>query len=660
MNILEGFVSESDLIDWSSPDLDADLITRGLIGSCRHWAGENRPGWMIGKGELEIELAILRKAGWKRWDTTSIVGKPMFRHLLAVIKLLMPATDITPALADAVKLFCKSLHHRGKGLHLIGSQNSGKTGMSVRIAFAVMAVFPKESAIFFANPFDSAADSTIWGEVEECYDEIMLHWPELFPASVKYALKKIELVPNIPKAGTLELRNVKHVGKFKGTKTLKTGEVMGIILVVIDEVNEILNHAFLKILSNITSQEGFMSITSQNFKDPYDMGGRLTEPSGKHGGPKGFRELDKEVDHFWNSYGSSITMRLNGLKSPNILAGRVIYSYLFTKENLDYMIETYGEDSPEFYSQVLSFPLDGENAKSALPKSRINASRHDDPFYTVIGPMTKIAFCDPSFGGGDRAMYGNAEWGKVAFLDAHGNRHVADMIVAGAMTAINVTQNMRVTPELRQRMVSAGIDPWKYKDDREFTVEDQIALVCREWNQNNGVKAENFGYDFSMRPDIVMSMVAFIGPSTVAFDYNTKPVNYYIHSLRQHSEDACRMRVDELAFLTSDIFANQRYRAGGRFEVAILQAGRTRYEIRLNKRIVEKKKEYKGRWNNQSPDERDTLWGLTGMAYRSGFRIAAEPTSIANPAPHPGSSSVTLKQLNKFGLKRGKKLPTLR
>lgn len=658
MSILEGFVSEADLIDWSDPDLSADSITRGLIGSCRHWVGGERPGWMVGKESLEIETGILRRAGWRNWDTISPVGKPMYRHLLAVIKLLMPATDITPALADAAHLFCKSLARSNKGLHLIGSQNSGKTGMSVRLSFGVMAVFPAESAVFFANPFDSAADSTIWGEVEECYDEIVFHWPDLFPASVKYALKKIELIPGIPRAGTMELRNVKHVGKFKGTKTLKTGEVPGIILVVIDEVNEILNHAFMKILSNITSQEGFMSVTSQNFKDPYDMGGRLTEPSGVDGGPKGFKELDKEADHFWNSYGSSVTMRLNGLRSPNILAGRTIYSYLFKQENLDYMISTYGENSPEFYSQVLSFPLDGEGINSILPKSRIGASRYNDPFFSIIGPMTRVAFCDPSFGGGDRAMYGHAEFGNVSFLDFHGNRQTAPMLVALGMSAINIVHGMRVSPVLRERMIGAGIDPWRYKDDQEFTAEDQVSLACREWNRANGVEARNFGYDFSMRPDIVMSMSAFVGPDCIAFDYNTKPVGYYIHSLKMRSEEACRMRADELAFLTADIFANQRIRQGGLFEVAILQASRTRYEFRLGKRVVEKKREYKGRWNNQSPDERDTLWGIVGMSYRAGFRVAAEPSSILVPTGQLGRPAISLSQLNKFGRKSGKKLPS--
>ena len=143
-----------------------------------------------------------------------------------------------------------------------------------------MAVYPRESAVYFANPFDSASDSTIWGEVEECYDEILQSSPGLFSSSVKYALRKIDLVPGLPKAGTMEIRNVKHVGKFKGTKTRKTGEVDGPIIVGIDEVNEIYVFAFMRILSNMVSQDGFFAVTSQNFKGHWrTWGGSLQHPS---------------------------------------------------------------------------------------------------------------------------------------------------------------------------------------------------------------------------------------------------------------------------------------------------------------------------------------------------------------------------------------------
>ena len=53
---------------------------------------------------------------------------------------------------------------------------------------------------------------------------------------------------------------------------------------------------------------------------------------------------------------------------------------------------------------------------------------------------------------------------------------------------------------------------------------------------------------------------------------------------------------------------------------AILQLSRTRFTLRHNRRIVEKKPEFKARWRG-SPDERDVLMGNVGMAYRGGFAV---------------------------------------
>lgn len=621
-SVLSKYRSTVDQIDWSRESLDADEITSEMMGSCRHFKEENRPGPFVGLSCLDMEIKILRDAGWRDWaGECEWTGKPLWRHMLTMIKLLLPKTDIHPHLADAVQLFCLSIGSGHKLLHMLGSQNSAKSGSTVRIAFAVMAVYPRESAVYFANPFDSASDSTIWGEVEECYDEILQSSPGLFSSSVKYALRKIDLVPGLPKAGTMEIRNVKHVGKFKGTKTRKTGEVDGPIIVGIDEVNEIYVFAFMRILSNMVSQDGFFAVTSQNFKDTGDMGGQLATPVAvASGDPGSYKELDREVNHVWNSFGKSMTIRFCGMRSPNILAGREIYPYLFKKENLDYMRENYGGNSPEFYSQVYSFPLEGDDSNSVLSQARINASRHDDPFFTIVRVVNKVAFCDPSFGGGDKAMWGVMEIADVEYLDPQGDRHESRILIPGTMMSIRLEKGMAVGEDMVERARGLGIDSGIFVSGKTLSVEDQIALQCLEWNRNEGIKSGNFGYDFSMRPDIVMSMSRIIGTDTVPFDYNTEPHGYQIHCLNGNSKDVCRNRIDELAFLVSDVFANQRLRGGSSIMPAILQLSRTRFTLRHNRRIVEKKPEFKARWRG-SPDERDVLMGNVGMAYRGGFAV---------------------------------------
>jgi hypothetical protein len=649
--IIREFQWSREKLDLSDPQLDAKVISKILMGPCQYWKdrGTLTP--------LQVEVGVLREGGWMNWAGISKHGKPYYQHLLTLVKLMMPKTDIHPALSDAANMFCQVLGNGLKGMHMIGSQNSSKSATSVRLAFAVMAIFPKESAVYFANPFDSAADSTIWGEVEECYEEIVMNCPSLFPESVKYALRKIELVPGVPKAGTMEIRNVKHVGKLKGSKTRKTGEVQGPIVVVIDECNEIYNQAFIRVFANLVSQPGFVVQTSQNFKDPQDMGGRMTEPQAKFGGPGAFKDLSEEDDHIWYSYGSTMTIRFSGRLSPNIISGRTIYSYLYTKDNDDFLTGQYGDRSPEYYSQGLSFPMESEESASVLSRSRINLSRHDDPHYHIQQVLGSVSFCDPSFGGGDLAAYGVLDFCRIIYQDSQAVSHSCDALVfRKGFSKLTVARETPVTKEILQRIAKVGADPSSFKEGSPFPPEYQIALQCAEHNLLNGIAKHNFGYDFSMRPDVVIAMGVLCGHSAVPFDYNSKPFGYMLKSLMQGTEDACRMKTDELAFITSDVFANQRIRTNGHIPAAILQTSRTRYEIRNGKRIVEKKKDYKARWSNESPDDRDCLFGLVGMCYLRGFRVVSldeQRVTDQRGGLRPAGTSI---KSSKFTQKRGNRL----
>jgi hypothetical protein len=108
----------------------------------------------------------------------------------------------------------------------------------------------------------------------------------------------------------------------------------------------------------------------------------------------------------------------------------------------------------------------------------------------------------------------------------------------------------------------------------------------------------------------------------VAFDYNQAPEGIYLHSVKQQSEDYCCDRISELAFLVADVFTTKQVRGGEYIAEAIIQTQRTHHALKGKKRQVEKKKDYKDRWQGRSPDERDVLMGINGMAAKRGFRPA--------------------------------------
>lgn len=644
-------VLNHDRIDWKDQSLTADSITEKLIGPNSYW-WEINPDFDSSENHrvtaLHIEKDILFEAGRSNWAGVSKWGKPYYQHMLTLIHLMFPATDVTPSLADATMMFMLGIGGCGKKiLNLIGSQNSGKSAAACRIAFACILIDPHYTVVYVANPFNNSADSTVYGDVEELWDQLSDTFPlttnskkddgtknSLFPQGRKYSNDYIEFIPNIPKAAKIELRDTKKVGKYKGSKTRGKDVNRGIFLVVIDEVNEIENFAFLTTLTNISSQDAFFCITSQNFKNSEDMGGRMAEPQPVYeGNPASYDDLDIENDMFWHSAISGITLRFDGHKSPNILLGKTIYPKLFKLDAMERMKRDYGEQSADYFSQVRSFPARGDDSNSVLSRAKISSSRHTDPHFTLTKLNGRVAHFDPAFGGRDKAVFGWASFGFANTQDAEGRTVEEELLI--------FTDNFRVVHFVKDafynsywldRLKAAAIDISWVTLGALVSYEDQMAICCKEWLLEFNVPINSFSYDFSMRPDCVSSMNKILGFTAHAMDYNTKPEGFLLQNIKQNTLDCCKDRNTELAFIAADYFLTKQIRCGKHIEEAITQLSRTLYQKKNGKFIAENKKDYKMRWQNVSPDARDVLLGICGGAARKGFRqniISAGKTKSA-------------------------------
>ena len=587
-------------------------------------------------------------------------GKPYYQHMLTLMALLDAETDITPSIADATQMFCLSLTHGIKVLNLIGSQNAGKSAGSVRIAFACLYIDPEYCQVFVANPFDNVADSTIWGEVLEMWANICKTHPMpddddrtyLFPKGYVYKNQRIIAIPNEPKGARIELRNVKKAGKFKGSKTRGKETHRGIILVLVDEINEIDSHAFLGVLPNLQSQDGFFCITSQNFTEEDNMGGRICEPMERYLGDKAaYDDLDVDLDQFWSSAFSSMTLRFDGALSPNLLAGRVIYGYLFKQSDWDRLAEQ-GMESPDFFSQARSFPIRGTQSDSVLPTTVVAHSRHDDPFYTRIGAWVRVSFCDPAFGGKDQALWGLASFGWAQVPDGQGHsKRVMIMEIEEYFKKLSITKDAIYNRHWLDRLHAIGRDTSQIVVDGPVSPDDQVAIQCAELNYQYKISSDSFGYDFSMRPHIVNAMTQFVGSDCQPFEYARGPVGVYMEKFKVMSTEICANRVSELAFLAAELYESGKLRGGNRCTTANMQLTRTKWKTVNKKRKVEDKREYKKRWKGQSPDHRDVLLGLRGMADIKGMTTGKMKT-----ASTPAETETRKKIRSKFKVRKAKGL----
>lgn len=639
-------VLNHDRIDWTDLTLEPDQITQSMIGPVDHWD----PAWTVPEA-MEFERDILFDARRPNWGGVSKYGKPYYQHMLTLGKLMFPDVDITPVLADTVMFFCMCVGGgRRKILNLIGSQNAGKSFACSFLALIVMYIDVEASTVFISNPYDKSSESQEWGSLLVLWYKLVSAHPNktgtgnhdstrLFPHGKVYADRYIELIPGLPRAGKIELRGVKNEGKYRGTKGAHDDVTRGVILMIVGEINLIENFSFIDMTANLKSQPQYLALTNQNFKSALDLGGLITEPTGLFGGPSNFDDLDIERDIWWHSARSSITLRFDGHKSPNILLNRDIYPKLFTLENLQNQLEL-GVHHPDYFSQVRSFPVRGEEANSVLSRAKISASRHKDSFYSMQRITTRVAFLDPAFGGKDKARFGFAEFGTALVTDGAGDQHEEEIIVFREFfRSLRLVKGATYPGDddyWKQRMENAGIPLVEFTDGSELSYEDQMAIQVREFCLEFHIPFSNVGYDHSLRHDIVSSMNKIIGFMTVAFDYNQGPEGVLIQNIRKNSQDCCKNRCTELGFLAADLFLTKQVRGGSFIEAAITQLSRTTYETENTKKyLIEGKREFKARHQGISPDDRDVLMGIAGMALKRGFRQAA-----AGQKSQPKGSSI--------------------
>lgn len=677
-------------VNWDDPKWERNSLSNFFMGKQPHWEDSRLPWTRMVKNQfgpagekmhpLEIERDILAKAHPRRWGGISRFGKPYYQHMLTLTKLMFPKTDITDTLADAVMFFCTAVSAGKKIVNLIGSQNSSKTAGACRIAFTTMFINPEYTRWTVANPFDNVADSGVWGEIEILWDDLGNAWPGgnhtiLFPEGLLYSDRRIEFIPNRPRVARIELRNIKHTGKGKGAKSRKgeDNEDLGIFGEIVDEINEIDNPAFLKRVINSSSQDNYICITGQNFKDPEDMGGQITEPDPAYGGPDSFEKLNVDDDVWWHSVDGGITLRFDGHNAANVLAKRIIYSYLFKEEDR-LRIASKGEESPAYYSQVRSFPVMGATLNALLSRPKLSASRHTDTFFAAQGPLTAVSFCDPAFGGRDDAVWGYARFGMFRITDADGRELTRELIFFPehfiTLKLVRHADGKGIFNSFwRQRYQALGLDTSGETEGAEVSFEDQIAIQCLEHNRQRGIPSANFGYDFSMRPDIVSSVNKILGFSAVAFAYNQPPIGVPLVNFRgilkrqdantkkeEDSKEMCKSRCTELGMLAADMFLSKCLRGGENIPTAITQLCRTHLEQVNRKYKIEDKAEYKARWNNVSPDHRDVLVGICGMATLRGFR--AELKTANRDKSGTSNFSALIRSASRFKKRVVAKLPS--
>lgn len=188
--------------------------------------------------------------------------------------------------------------------------------------------------------------------------------------------------------------------KIRGLHTPK-------LIVDMDEADNPMNEAAWEALDNLEASGDVQIIAKTNPTDPNTPLGMACEPV------RGWGSVNIDSDHEWDSRLGWHVLRLDGLRSPNIVAGRDEYPFLMKNDYVAGKRKDPGERGAAWFTYVRAwFPEEGM-VQTVFPRELVNAAlANKQKFY---GETTKILAFDPAFSeGGDRPVVGIATVGREA------------------------------------------------------------------------------------------------------------------------------------------------------------------------------------------------------------------------------------------------------
>lgn len=204
----------------------------------------------------------------------------------------------------------------------------------------------------------------------------------------------------------------------------------------------------------------------------------------------GWSSID-ESDLWWEikkGGGKGVCLHLDGRQSPNIKAGKTLFPYLLTQDFIDDVVSNHGEQSLQYYSQVIGFfPPDGMVAK-VWPASTIERAKPDIKFDWA---PQMCATLDPAFEQDECVMH----FGQLG-LPVFGQRDYRINATETISCPIDIRseaepKDYQVAHWVKAECERRNVQPKNFIMDRTGGGRGVFAILQKEWS--NDVQGIDYG-----------------------------------------------------------------------------------------------------------------------------------------------------------------------
>ncbi len=378
-----------------------------------------------------------------------------------------------------------------KYLSIAGCTNSEKSDFCATYGIINWLCSPMDTTVLFTSISLTGSRGRIWGSCEEYWQAAQKQMNDSLPGKLVSSVGVIKLASEDVKLSSrcgLHLiaaekkKEQEAIGKLIGLKSKRK-------FLFADELPE-LSHSIMEAAVSNLDAPGceFQCIGTGNPNSIYDPHGKFSKPKA------GWRSVSTADDEWETDLGYCV--RFDATRSPNILAGEVLYPWLPTAEQIEKKKIELGEESLSFYRMWRGFWCPTGGSESVVSEADIVGYECEKHVAFWTGAVMWIAFLDPGFtNGGDRSIlyFGklgmNAETKKMT-LD------FMDYVPLFENTMLkDVSRNYQIVRQFKAECEKRGITP-----DRAAVDDTGAAafgdIVWEEWSRQ--VTRINFGGKASM------------------------------------------------------------------------------------------------------------------------------------------------------------------
>lgn len=283
-----------------------------------------------------------------------------------------------------------------------GAASSGKSHTLAGYGIISWLARPRDTLVLMTSTTLREARKRIWGSVISLLSVI-----EGAPINIRDSIGSANYVDEngqtFDRAGLSLIaaeksRTREAIGKFIGLKQKN-------VLLIGDELGELSEAIQQAALANLSKNPRFEFVGLSNPASRFDAFGVWSTPK------DGWESVTPEADDEWTTKWGGKYIRLDGERSPNVLAGQTLYPFLPTAEKIEEDKALLGEKSRAYYRMVRAVFFDSDEAEGIYGEAEILKAGAMNKVQ-FVGKSTLIAGVDPAFtNGGDKTIMYTARVG---------------------------------------------------------------------------------------------------------------------------------------------------------------------------------------------------------------------------------------------------------